>query len=263
MKKNVSLLLACAMLVCVMSLSATAAGEKVPESPKSASSAVVGQKKEGARSKVLDNDFTSTKSSHYKWKAAHDSFYNGYAKLKGLKLPTGKTQIRGKYVYTTYYLGDGTKASLNKVASDLQTLSPDAFEKTLRVGGLSAKLNTVANGEFYGETGVFIDEATGQVTFSDTVPFTAGDYVGRESMTITEGVENQLLSLGFCPDVTTARSVIIFGYTKGVYFRDGNKTAFLNSSKTNAGTLSAGMVYSLKELGKDMQNNISKIVVAQ
>ena len=86
-------------------------------------------------------------------------------------------------------------------------------------------LSNAQTGDYYGEGRVWLDsspEANGK-KFAEvlwTTPFEVGDYCNRTSMTVTAGVEEQLLMQGFAYKTTTACALEIDGYVYGVCFID-------------------------------------------
>lgn len=87
--------------------------------------------------------------------------------------------------------------------------------------------------------------------------FNQGEYGQRTSLTITEGIEAQLLDYGFSPETTRAFSLTFNRNYYGVCFYDESKAVYYNSSVVFSNVFKQ-QIYSFKALGQ-LLNKINDV----
>lgn len=212
----------------------------------------------GAGAATIDKSFTSNKAAKQKWNTAYDTFYSGFPEIKNLKvsyLADSEYKIRQELIYPIRGVDVPTRDMDLFLETARKVKIPSQFEK-LMVGknDFGAVVEYVNTGEYYGEATIFLDRPAKVARIQYEQKYKVGDYKNRYSMTITEGVENQLLAKKFSPKTTTAHALRLSRYANGVYFKDGEKTAFYCSGvELNGSELKAGRLYTTGELSKDME----------
>ena len=78
-------------------------------------------------------------------------------------------------------------------------------------------------------------------------PFEQGNYINRTSLTITEGIEAQLLDFGFAPETTLALALRLSDDEYGICFHDDEKAAYYNNVTKHGKSLDQKL-YSFEEL---------------
>lgn len=236
----------------VIALAITAVGMSAPVYAKTAAS--------------NDKDrYASSSSAKQSWPEAYDSFYSAYEEGVEVVLEPGEDyRPRGEFVYPVYATrswvnGNNEKAIKDNILAAAETIkSPASFEKTLKRQVVPRLLLETEEGKFYGE-GNLSQRKDGKAGISGARQFPVGEYLGRTSLTMTEGIENALLDKKFSPKTTTARAVLIRGYASGIYFRDKNLAAFWCSESLTAHGLTAGKTYTLAQVAKSITENAGKI----
>ena len=225
-----------------------------------------------AAERASKSAYMSTLAAKQNWAKAYESFYSAYDRIEGLELEFFQdVRLREKFVYPFYETDTMDCESMLAFAQELtlpsfnaDVLNKHIMSPPLRVGVL---LND-KSGNFFGEGEVEIiapaktpEGEKQKVIMHQSTQYAVGQYNYRTSLTITEGVENQLLERGFSPLTTTAFSLRINFYSHGVCFVDGSKMAFFSNSDTifTSNVMRPGVVYDFSEIGQDMQQRIDEI----
>ena len=178
---------------------------------------------------------------------------------------------RGQLAYTLWTLSPSVIAgdiygSISEGAPPEQVIDKFKQKNPNLIGVL---LSNAQTGDYYGEGRVWLDsspEANGK-KFAEvlwTTPFEVGDYCNRTSMTVTAGVEEQLLMQGFAYKTTTACALEIDGYVYGVCFIDRTygKSAFWLGGVLSSGAcrnMHVGVVYPFELIAQDIHERIEEI----
>ncbi|MEG2915916.1 MAG: hypothetical protein RR839_05680, partial [Oscillospiraceae bacterium] len=146
------------------------------------------------------------------WTLAYDTFYSG---IKGVKATDIKkndytaVKIRNELVYPIY------------IANNLEDLSNISEDKSMPEEIIYGAVLENLDGSYYGEATIDDNQ------FTQVSPFVVGNYGGRTSMTITEGIEKQLEKTGeFTPENTKAYALILDNLGQGIVFDNGKTKLF-------------------------------------
>lgn len=145
-------------------------------------------------------------------------------------------------IYTMFY------ANIDAVAND-----PQDVKAVLQDFMAGALVNYKQDNSFAGEITFRAEQLTTEGFESnlhssiDFTPFDTGDYFSRTSLTITEGLEAQLIDFGFSPENIYAFALRFLGGEYGICFYDGEKAAFYNQNIEHGNSLS-NKLYSFEEL---------------
>lgn len=190
------------------------------------------------------------------WALAYESFYSGgppagFQEIEGFS--TRENLLFPIYQTPYSYERDGVIA-----LTDILREKGPAFIEELLIPPefYGVLLNTTGTDTFAGEG--LISKTDGGWGVTQITHHPVGNYYARFSMTITENIEAQLLSLGFTPAGTSAKALWIPGYTNGVLFSQGELHAFLISSDSLSTSqwIHAGVVYLLEDIVIDMANHL-------
>lgn len=226
---------------------------KEPEKISTEGSAVASENK-NPRSESYSSNEPAKKS----WLSAYKSFYNGKAipqavidsaaeaeGEKGLEL---RSDMGIDFIYLIYTMPYSAVDTSARNVSDAK-----AVFSSRRIDGAGALVNYSGDGSFAGEITVGSDsvrvdsisaDGSGKPKLSQ---FEVGKYFSRTSLTVTEGVEAQLLDFGFEPEGTEAYALRFAGGEYGICFYDADKAAFYCNGAEKEGSLE-NRLYSLEEL---------------
>lgn len=217
--------------------------------------------------------FMSSDSATRDWSLAYDSFYGAYETLQPYTL-TGMDKtlaLRGRLAYTLWTL------SPTVVAGDFYDNIAEGFPSDQLIDKFMLKnqnvigvlLSYIETGNYFGEGRVWLNsqpEADGKkfAKILSTSPFEVGDYRNRTSMTVTAGVEEQLLAQGFAYKTTEACALEIDGYVYGVCFIDrtyGQIAFWLGGMITPelCQNMHVGVVYPFELVVQDIHDRIGEI----
>ena len=218
--------------------------------------------------------FMSTDSATRDWSLAYNSFYDAYETLKSYTLTGGLDQalvFRGQLAYTLWTLSPCVIAG--DIYGNISEGAPpervvDKF-KQKNQAMLGVLLSYAQTGDYFGEGKVWLDsspQANGKkfAEMLSTTSFEVGDYRNRTSMTITAGVEEQLLMQGFAYKTTTACALEIDGYAYGVCFIDrtyGQIAFWVGGiiSPEACPNMHVGIVYPFELIAQDIHDRIDEI----
>ncbi len=217
--------------------------------------------------------FMSSNAATRDWSLAYSSFYDAYETLQPYTL-TGLDDalaLRGQLVYTLWSLSPVVIAgdiydNIAEGASPVQVIDKFKQKNQNKFGVL---LSYAETGDYYGESKVWLNSRpeSNEEKFAEilsTNPFVVGDYRGRTSMTVTAGVEAQLLTLGFAYKTTEACALEIDGYAYGVCFIDrtyGQIAFWLGGTiaPNLSGNMHVGVVYPFELVAQDIHDRIDEI----
>lgn len=217
--------------------------------------------------------FNSQAPARQSWPRAYENFYSGYDRLKSkVKLPDEQEvyELRKEFIYPMYHvaLWNRNEAAQNMATLDRMSRSDLSIKEFLSLQwdipyyGVLLDYVTPPEGAadpFYGEGIMWVDET--KLKWGGAEHFAVGEYAGRHSLTVTEGMENQLLAMGFRPESATAFSVNISGMGMFICFVDGENYAFYHCNDLNLDLVSSvagmdlrdiltpGFLYSREEIG--------------
>ena len=207
--------------------------------------------------------YASNAPAKQSWLMAYKSFYNSemiptqeyidiisstsvYSRAKNNLELRSDMGIEFSYpIYETLFV------HVDTIASNGST--PAVAIKCAVNGGMGILVNYMDNGSFAGEIvfgkddifeGEFIYNADSSPEF---MPFEQGNYINRTSLTVTEGIEAQLLDFGFVPDNTSAFALRLSDDEYGICFYDDEKAAYYNNV-TKQGKSLEQKLYSFEEL---------------
>jgi len=207
--------------------------------------------------------YASKAPAKQSWLEAYKSFYNSemiptqeyidiisstsvYSRAKNNLELRSDMGIEFSYpIYETLFV------HVDTIASNGST--PAVAIKCAVNGGMGMLVNYMDNGSFAGEIvfgkddifeGEFIYNADSSPEF---ILFEQGNYHGRSSLTVTEGIEAQLIGFGFAPENTSAFALRLSDDEYGVCFYDDEKAAYYNNV-TKRGKSLDQKLYSFEEL---------------
>lgn len=262
----------------VMLLLATGcAGQDVPSEPDALpasteqDAAADGQTLEQITQAILADEvrFLSSEPATKSWPKAYESFYDAYPTLSQYRLEgLGDLALRDQFTYTFFTI---SSADILEVYGNLAgSPSPPAnlFSKFFmrEPNTLGILLNYAGTDDYFGEATVWLSplpsESGDKTAHIDSVKrFDVGRYRHRTSMTMTAGIEAQLLEQGFSPETTVACALSI-PYAHGVCFIDGERISFYVSggvSDTMPQDMRMGGVYPFMLIAQDIHDRIDEI----
>lgn len=194
------------------------------------------------------------------WPAAYESFYSAYDRAEGLSFSETYQylEIRDQFAFPLRFLDANVllESWLLRSAPFTALAANDLIgEPNPDLVGLL--LNRAETGDFYGEAVAEPCAEERVLEPRNVMQYAVGQYAGRQSMTMTAGLEAQLLALGFSPETTTACALDIRGYTHGVVFFDGNRVCFYNNEEYDGreNAPKTGVVYSFDQLAESLWKN--------
>ncbi len=141
---------------------------------------------------------------------------------------------------------------VDTIASNGST--PEIALKCASMGSAGMLVNYKDDGSFAGEIVFNKDDLSedGLIIYypeslPEFTPFEQGNYINRTSLTVTEGIEAQLLDFGFAPENTSAFALRFSDDEYGVCFYDDEKAAYYNNV-TKQGKSLDQKLYSFEEL---------------
>lgn len=217
--------------------------------------------------------FMSSKPATQSWPAAYKSFYDAYPVLEQYKLEgLGDLALRDQFAYTLWEISptdiSDIYCNLDKSPSSPANLFSKFFMRDQ--GTVGVLLNYAGTDHYFGE-GIAslyphpLSEEHGEkeALIHSAKRFDVGDYRYRSSLTITAGVEAQLLAQDFSPESTVAYALTIDRYAYGVCFIDKNNISFWLGGKTLSSympdELRSGVVYPFKMIAQDIHDRIDEI----
>ncbi|MDF3005136.1 MAG: hypothetical protein K0S22_1608 [Oscillospiraceae bacterium] len=222
---------------------------------------------------LADERFMSSKPATQSWPAAYESFYDAYPVLEQYKLERlGDLALRDQFAYTLWqisptYISD-IYCNLDKSPSPPANLFSKFFMRDQ--GDVGVLLNYAGTDNYFGE-GIaslyphpLLEQQGEKIAYINSPKrFDVGDYRYRSSLTMTAGVEAQLLAQKFSPESTVAYALTIDSYAYGVCFIDGDNISFWLGGKTLAShmpdELRSGVVYPFKIIAQDIHDRIDEI----
>lgn len=200
------------------------------------------------------------------WRTAYESFYSG-----GVKLTPGLIDKvwMSRYDHYDYATHVETGAIVLRSDAGIDFVYPmfeipfaaiDTITANGSTGGIARKCaqnsgyygflaSYKADHSFAGEGEVILTPDSSLPKAARFMGFNQGEYGERTSMTITEGIEAQLLDYGFSPETTQAFSLTFNKNYYGVCFYDEAKAVYYNSSVVFSKVLKP-QIYSFEELGR-------------
>ncbi|MEG1965112.1 MAG: hypothetical protein RR064_03080 [Oscillospiraceae bacterium] len=181
------------------------------------------------------------------WTLAYDTFYSG---IKGVKAADIKkndytaVKIRNELVYPIY------------IANNLEDLSNISEDKSMPEEIIYGAVLENLDGSYYGEATIDDNQ------FTQVSPFAVGNYGGRTSMTITEGIEKQLEKTGeFTPENTKAYALILDNLGQGIVFDNGKTKLFymLSIGSYSAQYIEYGTMIDFCSLSTEYEKIINEI----
>lgn len=207
--------------------------------------------------------YGSNEPAKESWLLAYKRFYNGRpisqavidsaAKSgdekaeKGLEL---RSDMGINFEYMIYTIPYSAVDTSQRDVSDAEAVF--SFRNLYGAGAL---VNYSEDGSFAGEIvgssdKIYVDTvAADENTVPEFSHFDVGQYFSRTSLTVTEGVEAQLLDFGFEPENTKAFALRFAGGEYGICFYDDDKAAFYCNGTEKENSLE-NRLYSFEELGK-------------
>lgn len=239
------------------SVSALASGEKIMTTVSSE-----GVVSSGERTDRYFSDGPAALS----WRTAYESFYSGGVTLTPVLIDE---VWQNAYDHFDYATDVETGAIILRSDAGIDFIYPmfempfaaiDTITANGSTGGVAIKC--AQNSGYYGflasykADNSFAGEGEVMLTPDSSLPiaarflgFNQGEYGERTSMTITEGIEAQLLDYGFSPETTQAFSLTFNKNYYGVCFYDEVKAVYYNSSVIFSKVLKP-QIYSFEELGR-------------
>lgn len=200
------------------------------------------------------------------WRAAYESFYSGGVTLT----PAIIDEVwQSRYDNADYATDVETGAIILRSDAGIDFVYPmfemqfaaiDTITANASTGGVAQKsaqnsgyygflASYKVDNSFAGEGEVALTPDGGLPKAARFMQFNQGEYGERTSMTITEGIEAQLLDYGFSPEATQAFSITFNKNYYGVCFYDEVKAVYYNSSVIFSKVLKP-QIYSFEELGQ-------------
>ena len=189
------------------------------------------------------------------WPAAYESFYSAYDRVKGMAFTSDEVELRDQFVYPLYTIcADALRDAWRSLSGPFTAKAVEDLMGEADPDEVGLLLNKKGSDDFYGESRAEIRADQNLLLMQSLGEWKVGYYANRTSLTMTAGLEAQLLALGYSPDTTKAYALSIEGYTHGVAFLDGDKACFYNNNDGPPanGYISAGVVYTFDQLAEDI-----------
>ncbi len=203
------------------------------------------------------------------WSKAYESFYDAYPLIAQYTLePFHGTELRDKFAYTFWSISPANISDIYCSLSDSPSPPANLFSKFFMRDSdrLGILLNYAGTDRFLGEGQVelWASLETGASQKPEIVSaqlFEVGRYSGRSSLTMTAGIEAQLLEQGFSPETTVAYALSIPDYAHGVCFIDGENISFYVASDSleTPQSVRLGVVYPFMLIAQDIHDRIDEI----
>ncbi len=197
--------------------------------------------------------YDSNNPAKESWLNAYKSFYNGKTVSQSLidsaaaqsgdeKAEKGllpRSDMGIEFAYSIYSL---PYSAIDTTARDVNDSS--ALISSRKDDSTGLLVNYSEDGGFAGE--IFVDSKGKTAVFER---FEVGEYNSRRSLTVTEGIEAQLIDFGFEPESLHAFALSFAGGEYGICFYDSDKAAFYCSKSDKEKSLE-NRLYSLEELAE-------------
>ena len=190
------------------------------------------------------------------WPAAYESFYSAYGRVKGMAFTSDEAELRDQFVYPLYTIyPEALRDAWRSLSGPLSAKAVEGLMGEADPDEVGLLLNKKGSDDFYGEGRAEIRADQNLLSMQSLGEWKTGYYANRTSLTMTAGLEAQLLALGYSPETTKAYALSIEGYTHGVAFLDGDKACFYNNNDGPPanGYISAGVVYTFDQLAGDIE----------
>ena len=264
-------------LAAILLLSAGCVGQNTPSGPDvlpastEQDAAADGQTLEQITRAILADEarFLSSEPATKSWPKAYESFYDAYPTLAQYKLEgLGDLALRDQFAYTFFTISSADILEVYRNLADSPSPPVNLFSKFFMKDQemIGVLLNYAETDNYFGEATVWLSslppESGDKTAYIDLVKrFDVGRYRHRTSMTMTAGIEAQLLEQGFSPETTVACALSI-PYAHGVCFIDGERISFYVSggvSDTMPQHMSMGGVYPFMLIAQDIHDRIDEI----
>lgn len=213
--------------------------------------------------------FLSSESATKSWPKAYESFYDAYPTLAQYKLEgLGDLALRDQLAYTFFTISSADILEVYRNLADSPSSPANLFSKFFMSNQevVGVLLNYAGTDDYFGEAAVWLSslppESGDKTAYIDSVKrFDVGCYRHRTSMTMTAGIEAQLLEQGFSPETTVACALSI-PYAHGVCFIDGERISFYVSggdSNTMPQDMRMGGVYPFMLIAQDIHDRIDEV----
>lgn len=233
-----------------------------------------GQTLEKVTKAVFEDEerFMSSKPATKSWPKAYESFYDAYptlAEFKQLK-GLGDLALRDQFAYTLWSIEPASISEVYCNLADSPSPPSNLFSKFFmkEQGEIGILLNYAGTDDYFGEATVSLSTLPSEsgkeiayINIDSVKRFDVGRYRHRTSMTMTAGIEAQLLEQGFSPETTIAYALTIPSYAHGVCFIDGERISFYvaGDSLETPQSMRLGVVYPFMLIAQDIHDRIDEI----
>ena len=207
--------------------------------------------------------YASNAPAKHSWLLAYKTFYNVIINISQdhidlissnspYKRAINNLELRSDMgIEFSYPIHESLFSHVDTIASNGST-SEIALKCALN-GGMGMLVNYKDDSDFAGEIVFGKDDVFAYEIIYNAdsppqfIPFEQGNYINRTSLTITEGIEAQLLDFGFAPETTMAFALRLSDDEYGICFHDDEKAAYYNNVTKHGKSLDQKL-YSFEEL---------------
>lgn len=214
--------------------------------------------------------FMSSEPATQSWPAAYESFYDAYPLFKQYTLEgLGDLALRDQFAYTLWMIAPADVSDVYCNLDESPSPPSNLFSKFFikEQGTVGILLNYAGTDNYFGEATVWLSylpsEPDEKIAHIDSVNrFDVGRYRRRTSLTMTAGIEAQLLEQGFSPETTVAYALTISDYAYGVCFMNGDLISFYVSGDwydQMSPDMRMGVVYPFTLIAQDVHDRLDEI----